>query len=49
MLEESTVHSLSRAVMGRVREGGGTERERANTSSDHREDETNKQKSMHEH
>lgn len=28
MLEESTVHSLSRAVMGRVREGGGTERGR---------------------
>lgn len=28
LLEESTVHSLSRAVMGRVREGGGTERGR---------------------
>lgn len=30
MLEESTVHSLSRAVMGRVREseGGGAESER---------------------
>lgn len=30
MLEESTVHSLSRAAMGRVREGegGGTERGR---------------------